>query len=37
MSFLEQRSSGHDHLVFRFGGQRFNKAHKTTQTDVTEA
>ena len=37
MSFLEQRSSGQYHLVFRFGGQRFKKALKTTQTDVAEA
>jgi integrase len=37
MSFLEQRSSGQYHLVFRFGGQRFKKALKTNQTDVAEA
>jgi hypothetical protein len=37
MSFLEQRSSGQFHLVFCFGGQRFKKALKTTQTDVAEA
>lgn len=37
MSFLEQRSSGQYHLVFRFSGQRFKKALKTTQTDVAEA
>lgn len=37
MSFLEQRSSGQYHLVFRFGGQRFKKALKTAETDVAEA
>lgn len=37
MSFLEQRSSGQYHLVFRFGGQRFKRALKTTQTDGAEA
>jgi hypothetical protein len=37
MSFLEQRPSGQYHLVFRFGGRRFKKALKTTQTDVADA
>lgn len=37
MSFLEQRSSGQYHLIFRYGGRRFKKALKTTQTDVAEA
>lgn len=37
MSFLEQRPSGQYHLVFRFGGHRFKKALKTTQTGVAEA
>ncbi len=37
MSFLEQRSSGQFHLAFRFGGQRFKKALKTTQEDVADA
>ena len=37
MSFLEQRSSGQFHLIFRFAGQRFKKALKTKQIDVAEA
>lgn len=37
MSHLEQRSSGKYQLVFRFGGRRFKKALKTTQTSVAEA
>jgi hypothetical protein len=37
MSFLEQRSSGQYHLIFRFGGQRFKKALKTTQENVANA
>lgn len=37
MSYLEQRSSGQFHLAFRFGGQRFKKALKTTQKDVAYA
>jgi hypothetical protein len=37
MSFLEQRTSGQYHLIFRFDGQRFKKALKTTQEDVANA
>ena len=37
MSHLEQRGTGQYHLVFRFGGRRFKKALKTTQTDVADA
>jgi integrase len=37
MSSLEQRGTGQYHLVFRFGGRKFKKALKTTQTDVAEA
>jgi integrase len=37
MSSLEQRGTGQFHLVFRFGGRKFKKALKTTQTEVAEA
>ena len=37
MSHLEQRGVGRYHLVFRFGGRRFKKALKTTQTGQAEA
>lgn len=37
MSYLQQRSSSRYQLVFRFGGQRFKKALKTTQAAVAEA
>jgi integrase len=37
MSSLEQRGTGQFHLIFRFGGRKFKKALKTTQTDVAEA
>jgi integrase len=37
MSFLEQRSSGQYHLVFRFGGRRFKRALKTAKSDRAEA
>jgi len=37
MSHLEQRGVGQYHLVFRFGGRRFKKALKTTQTGQAEA
>jgi len=37
MSFLEQRSSGQYHVIFRLGGQRFKKALKTSRTDEAES
>jgi len=37
MSWLEQRSSGCYHVVFRLGNQRFKKSLKTRSDQVAEA
>ncbi len=37
MSWLEQRSSGGFHIVFRLGGERFKRSLKTTKRNVAES